>query len=262
VTVAGKSGGLPNLYVLAIGINDYPGDLKLNYAAGDADAIVRALQPQQGKVFGKVEAKLIKDRQATRQGIEEGLAWLGGKMTSRDVGLVSFSGHGDRDEQGNFFLIPVDVDARDLAGSCVSGDMLKKRLAAMPGRLLTLLDACHSGAAGTAQRRVGLTDDLVRDLISEEYGVVVLSSSRGDEFSRESDEARHGYFTLALVEALQNKGALKSLPQHQVVSENGYVYLNEIDFYTLRRVRELSGNAQTPVMAKPRTIRSFALAKP
>src|SRR5262249_50430037 len=157
-------------------------DLKLNYAAGDADAIGESFQKQQGPVFGKVEAKIVKDRQATRQGIEQGLAWLAGKMTSRDVGLVSFSGHGDRDERGNFYLIPGDVNARDLAGSCVSGEVLKKRLAAMPGRLVLLLDACHSGAAGAAQRRQGLTDDLVRDLISEEYGVVVLSSSRGDEY--------------------------------------------------------------------------------
>jgi WD40 repeat protein len=252
VRVAGQTAGLPNLYVLAIGINAYPGDLKLNYAAGDADAIVESFQKQRGPVFGKVEAKIVKDRQATRQGIEQGLAWLAGKMTSRDVGLVSFSGHGDRDEQGNFYLIPVDVNARDLAGSCVSGEVLKKRLAAMPGRLVLLLDACHSGAAGAAQRRLGLTDDLVRDLISEEYGVVVLSSSRGDEYSLESDQARHGYFTLALVEALQGKSE---------VNKDGYVYLNDIDFYTLRRVRELSGNLQTPVMAKPRTIRSFALGK-
>jgi WD40 repeat protein len=262
VTVAGKSAGLPNLYVLAVGIDDYPGDLKLRYAAGDADAIGRVLQAQQGKVFGKVEVKLIKDRQATRQGIEQGLTWLAGKMTSGDVGVVSFSGHGDRDERGNFFLIPVDVNARDVAGSCVSGELVKQRLAAMPGRLVALLDACHSGAAGAAQRRVGLTDDLVRDLISEEYGVVVLSSSRGDEYSLESDQARHGYFTLGLLEALENKPKLKMLPEHQVSAEDGYVYLNEIDYYTLWRVREMSGNAQTPVMAKPRTIRSFRLAKP
>jgi len=255
VTVAGKSAGLPNLYILAVGINDYPGELKLNYAAPDADAIVAAFQQQQGKVFGKIEAKLIKDKEATRQGIEQGLSWLGEKMTSRDVGLVSFSGHGDRDEQGMFYLIPVDVNIRNISGSCVSGDFLKKRLAAMPGRLLTVLDACHSGAAGAAQRRAGMTDDLVRDLISDDYGIVVLSSSRGDEYSLESPEVQHGFFTLALTEALQLQGKSD-------VNKDGYVYLNDLDFYTMKRVRELSGNRQTPVMSKPRTIHSFALGKP
>src|SRR5262249_29378195 len=146
-----------------------------------------------------------KDRQATRQGIEQGLAWLGSKMTSRDVGLVSFSGHGDRDEQGNFYLISVDVNPRDVAGSWVSGRYLKKRLRDMPGPGVAMLDACHSGAAGQQQRRVALTDDLVRDLISEDYGIVVLSSSLGHEYSLESPTVKHGFFTLAVVEGLAGK---------------------------------------------------------
>jgi WD40 repeat protein len=250
VMVAGKTAGLPNLYILAVGINDYPGDMKLNYAAADADAIVRAFSPQEGKVFGKVEAKVVKNREATRKGIESGLDWLSARMTSRDIGLVSFSGHGDRDDKGNFYLITVDVKPRDVPGTCVSGDYLKKRLREMPGRLMTMLDACHSGAAG--QRRADLADDLVRDLISEEYGVVVLSSSLGHEYSLESPEVKQGYFTLALVEALQGKAD---------VNKDGYVCLSNLEFYAMKRVRELSANAQTPVMAKPRTIRSFPLAK-
>jgi WD40 repeat protein len=253
VTVAGKSAGPPNLYVLAVGINDYPGELKLNYAASDADAIVRIFQQQQGKLFTKVETKVIKDRQATRKEIERGLAWLASKMTHRDFGLVTFSGHGDRSDDGNFFLIPVDVDVRNVAGSCVSGEYLKKRLRDMPGRMIAVLDACHSGAAGERQRRAGLTDDLVRDLISEDYGIVVMSSSRGHEFSLESPTVKHGYYTLALVEGLEGKADS---------NRDGYVYLTEIDSYTLRRVRELSEGAQTPIMAKPRTVRSFPLAKP
>ena len=42
----------------------------------------------------------------------------------------------------------------------------------MPGRVLTLLDACHAGASGGDKRRDGtsLTDDLVRDLVTDDYG--------------------------------------------------------------------------------------------
>jgi uncharacterized caspase-like protein len=236
-----------------VGIDAYPGNLKLNYAAADADAIVRLFQQQQGKLYGKVECKVIKDRQATRKEIEQGLAWLGAKMTHRDVGLVAFSGHGDRDDKGNFFLVPVDVDLANPAGSCVSGDFLKQRLREMPGRIIAMLDACHSGAAGERPRRAGLADDLVRDLISEDYGIVVMSSSRGHEVSIESPTVQHGYFTLAVVEGLEGKADN---------NRDGLVYLTEIDNYTFRRVQELSGGAQTPVMARPRTIRSFPLSKP
>jgi uncharacterized caspase-like protein len=114
-------------------------------------------------------------------------------------------------------------------------------------------EACHSGAAGEQQRRGDATDDLVRDLISEDYGIVVLSSSRGHEYSLESPKAGHGFFTLALVEGLEGRADF---------NRDGYVYLNEIDRYTLRRVRELSAGQQTPVLSRPRTVRSFPLAMP
>ena len=46
------------------------------------------------------------------------------------------------------------------------------------------------------------TDDLVRDLITEDYGVVVMSSSLGEEFSIEDSNVKQGYFTKAIVEGL------------------------------------------------------------
>lgn len=252
VTIAGGSADdRPNLYVLAVGINDYPGDLKLDFAVPDADAITQSLKEKSGPLYRKIEVKLIKDKQATRRAIEQGLAWLGSKMTHQDVGVVFFSGHGDKDDDGNFFLISVDVNPRNLAGSCVAGDYVKKRLGEMPGRIIAMLDACHSGAAGDRQRRIAITDDLVRDLITEDYGIIVMSSSLGREFSLESLEFKHGFFTLALMEGLAGKADF---------NRDGLVYLSELDAYAVRRVKELSKGQQTPVTAKPPTVRSFPLS--
>ncbi len=50
--------------------------------------------------------KVLTDKQASKKGILEGLDWLKSKMTSQDVGIVSFSGHGTRDLFGNFYLCP------------------------------------------------------------------------------------------------------------------------------------------------------------
>jgi WD40 repeat protein len=254
VTVAGASASeQPSLYVFAVGINEYPGGLRLNYAAPDADAIADVLQRPAKKAFRAVEVKLIKDKQATKKEIEQGLAWLGSKMTSQDVGILFFSGHGDRDKQGNFYLVPVDVNLKDIAGSCVSGDYLKKSLGEMPGRMIAVLDACHSGAAGGARRAERpLADDLVRDLITEDYGIVVLSSSLGREYSLESPSIKHGFFTLALVEGLSGKADFNG---------DGLIHLSEVDAYAGPRVKEMTYGMQNPVMAKPATIRSFPLAK-
>jgi len=255
LTVAGGSPASeqPSLYVLAVGINEYPGQLRLNYAAPDADAITEVLQGPGKKAFRAVEVKLIKDKQATKKEIEQGLAWLGSRMTPQDVGILFFSGHGDRDKLGNFYLVPVDVNLKDIAGSCVSGDYLKKALGDMPGRMIAVLDACHSGAAGGARRAERpLADDLVRDLITEDYGIVVLSSSLGREYSLESPSIKHGFFTLALVEGLSGKADFNG---------DGLIHLSELDAYAGPRVKELTYGMQNPVMAKPATIRSFPLAK-
>jgi WD40 repeat protein len=76
--------------------------------------------------------------------------------------------------------------------------------AASPGRLLLLLDACHTGAVGGDKRRGvgGLTDDLLRDLVTDDYGVIVMCSSMGREESQEQDSWGHGAFTKALIEGL------------------------------------------------------------
>jgi WD40 repeat protein len=245
---------LPRLYVLAIGVSDYPGDLKLNYAAKDAQAIEQVFREKSRLMFQKVETKLLTDKEATRAGILKGLNWLRKEMTQRDVAVFFFAGHGQKDSDGRFYLLPVDVDTDNLVATGVADDDLKKMLAGMPGRVIALLDACHAGAVGGDKRRAAapLTDDLVRDLVTDDYGVVVMASAMGREFALESNQERHGYFTLALVEALSGKAA----------NREGVVYLTGLDAYVTDRVKELTKGRQHPVTAKPTSVRSFPLAKP
>ncbi len=258
VTRAGaKERELPNLYVLAVGVSAYPGKLRLNYAHADAIAMASVLKEKAGGVFAKVETRLLTDKQATRQGILDGLAWLKSVMTARDVGVIFFAGHGAQDPGGNFHLVPVDVNPDDPAGSCISGESLKKALADMPGRLVAMLDACHSGASALGPAAAKgparpTTDDLVRDLVTDDYGVVVMCSSLGHEYSLESTGTRHGFFTLGLVEGLSGKADF---------NRDRVIYLHEVDAYALLRVRQLSGGQQNPVTGRPPTIRSFPLAR-
>jgi len=113
-------------------------------------------------------------------------------MTPQDVGIFFFSGHGDRDPLGNFYLVPVDVSLKDPYRTCVSGDHVKQKLADMPGRLIAVLDACHSGAASEGRKRRAQADDLVRDLISDDYGIIVMSSSLGREGILAGEPASEG----------------------------------------------------------------------
>jgi WD40 repeat protein len=244
---------LPALYVLAVGISAYSGDLKLNYAAHDAEAVERTFKEKSKPLFRKIETKLLTDKAATQRGIKQGLTWLRKQMTQRDVAVFFFSGHGGRDSDGRFYLLPVDVDAGDLLSTAVPDDDLKKALAGMPGRVLALLDACHAGAVEKDKRKSALTDDLVRDLVTDDFGVIVMCSAMGREFAQESNEHRHGFFTQALVEGLSGKAEK---------TQDGAIYLHKLDAYVTDRVKELARGQQHPVTAKPASIRSFPLSKP
>jgi WD40 repeat protein len=255
VRITGGNGDQrPALYILAVGIDDYPEPMQLKFAAADADAITQVFRDKAGRVFRQVETKVLKNKEATGKAIEQGFNWLAGKMTHQDVGIMFFSGHGLRLLTGTLYLIPADVDPKNIQRTCVSARALKWQLTQIPGRIVLMLDTCHSGAAtdrlgGTR----GFSDDLVRDLVSEDYGIVVMSSSAGREFSLESPLVNQGVFTKALVEGLSGQAD---------VNRDGLVFLNELDAYAAWRVRNLSGGLQHPITAKPPTIRSFPLSQP
>jgi uncharacterized caspase-like protein len=247
---------LPALYVLAIGVSDYMRDeLDLRYADDDARRLDGTVRRCGKGLFAKVATKLIVDQEATQRGILKGFAWLRSQMTQHDVALILFSGHGDKDAGGAFYLVPHDVEPGLLEATGVSDAQLKSILQGTPGRLLLMLDACHAGSSAGDNRKglARVSDDLVRDLASDDYGIVVMASSMGREFSLECETSQAGYFTLAVTEGLSGKAD---------ANQDGLVYSTELDAYVSERVKELSNGRQHPVTAKPGTIRSFPLARP
>ena len=246
---------LPSLYVLAVGVSAYPGNLKLDYAHKDARVLTDTLQSVSKSLFEKVEVKLLTDKEATRRNILQGLTWLRKQATQRDIVIVMFAGHGDKDQDGKLYLLPFDVDPDDLLSTGVPGEQLKSVLQGLPCRVLVFLDACHSGAVdGISKRaRAGLTDDLVRDLVTNEYGVIVMCSATGKESALESASVEHGFFTLAIVEGLKGKADY---------NKDGVIDWKELDLYVTGRVKALSKGRQHPVTPTTNSLRNFPLSQP
>jgi len=132
--------------------------------------------------------------------------------------LIFFAGHGKRDDQTNFYFLPVEVDLDDLASTGLSEGDFKAQVKALPGRVMLFLDACHSGALIENDRRTGdgPTDQLYRDLTSNEYGLVVMCSSKGVEVSPRATPTRAGCSPSPWSKALQGKARK---------SKEGAVYL-------------------------------------
>jgi WD40 repeat protein len=247
---------LPTLYVLSIGISDYPGDLKLNYAAKDAQAVGKAFQDHSKPLFDKIVVKELTNKSATQREMMLAIAWLKKQPTQRDVAVLFFAGHGDLASDGTMYLMPADIERDNLEATGLSGDHIKTLLTSMPCRVILMLDACHAGGLDNKTKKRGaksLTDELIRDLVSDERGVIALCASTGRQFALESNQYGHGLFTLALVEGLQGKGAKTS---------EGAVYLHHLDSYVTERVKELSQGQQSPTTARPTSVRSFPLSRP
>jgi WD40 repeat protein len=256
----GEQVRLPSLYVLAIGISDYPADLKLNYAAKDAQTLAKTFQNYSKALYEKIVVKELTNRAATQRDILLGISWLKKQTTQRDVAVLFFAGHGDLSADGTMYLLPADIDPGNLEATGVSADQIKSLLTGLPGRVVFMLDACHAGGIDgktkpATKKRGGksLTDDLIRDLVADERGVIALCASTGKQFALESNEHRHGLFTLALVEGLKGK-ATKTV--------DGAVYLHHLDAYVTDRVKELSQGQQSPTTARPASVRSFPLSRP
>jgi hypothetical protein len=144
------------LLVLAVGIAAYADEkLKLCYAAKDAQAVADRLKEKaRPKPFQDVAVRVLTDNQATRAGVLKELEALQKQMKPEDSAIVFYSGHGERDDKGGLYLLPVDVDLKKLKETAVSGEDLKMALVNLPGLVLLVLDLPFRGAGiGEAVRQ-------------------------------------------------------------------------------------------------------------
>jgi len=235
---------LPDLYVLAVGINYTTAAgprtaLTLDYAEADAEAFAATVRAQEGRRYRKVHEKLLTNQAAIRDAILEGLTWLKTNLIkSTDVGMLFLSGHGVNEGNGYYFL-PFGADRRKLLSTAVPGSTIAQVVAELHGTKLVFIDSCRSGNV-----------DIVR-LANELYnpkaggGAAVFTSSTGTQVSLEHKDWGHGAFTKVLLEGLQGKADLL---------KTGDVTVSGLGLFVTDEVKRLTGRQQTPTSAKPGTI--------
>lgn len=236
------------LHLLAVGISayneDYAKHLRLNYADRDARDLASAITSTQERLYAQVSPQVLRDKEATKAGILRALATMRAGMErggGNDLAVVHFSGHGALID-GKLYLLPHDVDARDAVGiktGALSVDDLKSELLefAKRGRVLVLLDACHSGATTMDGAPFDMDSTALRTGLAA-ANVTVLTSSSGQQVSREDSAWGHGAFTKALLDALNDPAA--DLDRTGLISTTGLAR------YVAQQVPSLTGGAQTP----------------
>ena len=245
----------PNLYLLAIGVSEYAErSQNLTYADDDATAIARTFTQQQGKLYRRMESRLLTNADANREAILDGLDWLLKSATQRDVAVIFIAGHGLKDERNNYYFIPHDGDADNLRRTGVKWFDFQDTLSGLPGTRILLADTCHSGGI-TGKRRSGASQsdltDAIRDLRQADGGVVVMAASTEGEVSIEHRDWGHGAFTKALIEGLGEYRA--------DYSQDGRIDIKELDLWVTERVKSLTAGKQHPTTEIPTIVPNFPL---
>jgi uncharacterized caspase-like protein len=153
------------LHVLAIGVDKFgnkAGGLHLDYAAEDAHDVASSLLDSQKGAAGKaslhadVSLTYLPNDKADSAAILDALDAMAQSMAKneqgQDVAVILVSSHGEMID-GQFYLIPYGFDAGSQGRSiksAVSASEFAKKVEALAthGKVLLLLDACHSGAVG------------------------------------------------------------------------------------------------------------------
>ncbi len=244
---------IPSLYVLAIGVSDYERDeLNLSYADLDAQGIVEAFYTQEGSMFGKVEARLLLNEEASRSNILNSLDWMLSEVTQRDLAVIFVSGHGVCHEVlGDYYFLPYDGAPENVTATAILWFEFERRLKALPGKTVLLMDTCHAGGVtGEGTKRAALNLEAIQDFATAGRGAMVMASSTGEEFSREDPAWGHGAFTKAILDGLTGGADYNG---------DGIIYTVELDTYVTTQVKELTGGAQHPTTETSTEYTAFPL---
>ena len=251
------------LHLLTIGISAYnaqhAGHLRLHYAVRDARGLATALLTTQTGLYADVVPQVLCDAEANKPGIFQALGAMRAGMargTGSDLAVLHFAGHAALVD-GALYLLPVEVDARATYGikaTALAVEELRREVLALAahGRVLLLLDACHSGAVTESGTALPVDAAALRAGLAA-ANVNVLTSSSAQEASREDPAWQHGAFTRALLDALTDPAA--------DIDRNGLINANGLARFVSTRVTTLTAGEQTPVMELRYEGTIFAVAR-
>jgi len=244
----------PALYILSIGVSKYADkSLNLGFAHKDALELATRFKRENKGLYRDVQVKVLVNQDATRLNILNELSHLD-QMTQDDLALLFIAGHGIKDPKGNYFFLPHDANTKQLLGTAVQWSDLQNQLKGLPGKVLLWADTCHAaGIAGNTKLRGNTMDmtQLTREFADAETGVIVLSSSTGQEGSAEYAGWGHGAFTKALLDGMNGEADF---------DKDGIIHRSELEAYVKRRVTKLTKGRQHPIAAGP-GIQDFAIVR-
>ncbi|HOV15374.1 MAG TPA: caspase family protein, partial [Spirochaetota bacterium] len=277
-----------DLYYLGFGVSKYK-DNSLNLKYADKDAKDLALLFEKMKLnYGKIYTKTFVNEECTVENIKKAKSFLK-NANPDDTFILFIAGHGvhDKDKDETYYFLTHEADINNLSKSAANFELVEDIMQNIsPRKKLFLMDTCESGEIdddiqtdffamanlkGMNSRAINqerglkkkdgkdksetkrnylldrdryIYNDLVR-----RSGAIVFSSSRGGEFSYESDTIGNGFFTYEIMNALKGKAKL----------DKGVVSIDNLKDYVKSSVALLADGKQNPTVDRDNIYQKFGL---
>lgn len=224
------------LYVVAIGVDDYPNfgqDLK--FAGADARAFQEMLVLKAGPLHANVKSVVLAkggDAAPTAAKIKSALDTLAGAGPN-DTIVLFLAGHGVN-EGPDYLFLPTDAKANGKIfdkSTVIEWEALQTAIETSKGRRIMLVDTCHSGNAFNPR--------LIKD--AADASIAVYAATDAETLAQERPKLGHGVFTYAVIEGLKGGADF---------SKDKWVEAQELSTYVLATVRKLTEDRQQPTFSE------------
>lgn len=276
-----------DLYYIGFGVSKYKDEmLNLKYADKDARDLNDAFTKMKDK-YKNVYTKVYLNEEVTVENIRASKSFLD-QAKEEDTFVLFIAGHGmhDNDKFSTYYYLTHNADLKNLSETAADFGIIEDLLQGIsPRNKLFLMDTCESGEVEDAVQNkfyamagsrgikartarglsvIGkISSDKKRDnrsylLEKDRYiyndllrrsGAIIFSSSRGGEFSYESDSIQNGYFTYELLRGMAGTKGDKN--------KDGVVSVDELREYVIKNVSESTGGLQNPVVDRDNLFQKF-----
>ncbi|MBN2440566.1 MAG: caspase family protein [Spirochaetales bacterium] len=261
-----------DLYFIGFGVSEYKDkDLNLKYAHKDVNDLALLFKSMK-REYENIYIHTYINEEVTKNNIQAVKLFLT-HANPQDTLVLFISGHGvhDTDKNATYYYLTHNTDVNNLQNTAAHFELIENILQGIPPRhKLFLLDTCESGDINeeTQKNYFSMADSkgirpraarpktlivrkknrsyvfekkrfIYNDLMRRS-GAIVFSSSKGGEFSYESDKFENGLFTEEIINGL--------LLGKADTNKDGIVMTDELRFYVSAAVPKLAEGAQNPTV--------------
>lgn len=206
-----------NALVIGVGAYRFQPRRSLPTLAGNAEAVAQMLRDPRRCGYPTEQVAALTNVGATRTAVLDALDRLGAQLGEDDTLFFYYAGHGERGEDGMFYLSTYDTQwtGRRVVASCgLRQDELLQRLRAIGApRAVLIFDLCHASTAPSdsaapdgEETGLSLPADLATALLGTGGGRVIITACRDGQRAYYERGAPLTIFAQSLVEGLGGAG--------------------------------------------------------